>query len=44
MLTHVEYFKYTIHIKIVIKLIYIKILKNCTERQDIQKLKYTQYI
>ncbi len=36
MLSHVKYFKYTIHIKIVIKLKYLQILRNGTERQDIQ--------
>ncbi len=36
MLTHVKYFKYTIHIKVVIKLKYLQILRNGTERQDIQ--------
>ncbi len=44
MLTHVKYFKYTIHIEIVIELTDLQSFENCTECQDIPKLKYTQYI
>ncbi len=36
MLIHVKHFKDTIHIKIVIKLKYLHILRNGMERQDIQ--------